>query len=210
MTYSLEALQATHRDAAAMALARAFHQDPLFEFIAPNPVQRTQWLPVVMRESIAAVGLESKSRVVLSDSGRVVAAMVAGKYPPSLLSQLRQQFTTFLFPLPWVPRLGPLFRIFRYMDDWEQRHHPAPHHYVYLIGVTPEHQHRGLGRMMMRELIKEADTDRMPVYLETVRETNVQFYNSLGFRITDECRSHPQGPTAWMMLRDVELLDNDS
>jgi ribosomal protein S18 acetylase RimI-like enzyme len=203
VTYSLHSLEASHADAAAMALARAFMDDPLFEFIAPDADQRRRWLPVVMREAIRTAGTQSRSRVVLSESGRVVAAVVAGAYPPSLLSQLRQQALSLLFPVPWVPRLLPLLRVFKYMDDWEQRHYQPPHRYVYFIGVAPEHQHRGLGRKMMNALLAEGDAEGLPVYLETVKESNVRFYQALGFRIMDACRSHPEGPEAWMMLREV-------
>ncbi len=202
MNYSLHALEPSHHEAAAMALALAFVEDPLFEFIAPDPDQRRAWLPLVMLESIRAMKRDSRSRVVMSDSGQVVAAMIAGVYPPPLLAQLRQQVMTFLFPLPWVPRLRPLFRVFRYLNDWERRHPKMPHHYVNLLGVVPDHQHRGLGRLMMRALLAEGDAEGIPVYLETVTEPNVRFYQSLGFRIMDTCQSYPEGPHTWMMFRD--------
>ncbi len=203
MPYSLHALEPFHHEPAAMALALAFIEDPLFALVAPDPDQRRAWLPIVMQESIRAMTRDSRSRVVISDSGQVVAAMIAGGYPPSLLAQLRQQLISLLFPRPWVPRLRPLLRVFRYLNDWEQRHPKLPHHYVNLLGGVPDHQHRGLGRMMMSALLAEGDAENIPVYLETVTEPNVRFYQSLGFRIMDTCQSHPDGPHAWMMFRDA-------
>ena len=47
-----------------------------------------------------------------------------------------------------------------------------------------------------------ADRDRIPVYLETMRESNVGYYAKFGFRTTSEFRCLAgRGPRAWTMVR---------
>lgn len=128
--------------------------------------------------------------------------MIAGSYPSPRRVQFRQQLLTLLLPRPWIPIPRYAFRVFRYLNDWARRHYSGPHHYVYAIGVEPSHQHRGLGRRLIRPLLDEADGEGLPVYLETLTESNLRFYRSLGFRVTDSCRSHPEGPMTWMLIRE--------
>lgn len=65
---------------------------------------------------------------------------------------------------------------------------------VYYLAVSPQHQRKGLGQEMMREverLLKEAGCPKLNLLVRQSNTSVVQFYESLGY-ITDEviCLSH--------------------
>ncbi|MCK9461192.1 MAG: GNAT family N-acetyltransferase [Proteobacteria bacterium] len=134
-------------------------------------------------------GLSSVTLGALS-FGRVLAARADGEiqgaaiaYPPGA------------WPLPffrWVRSgLGfltigpkPFVRLARY-DGILSRLHPAqPHWYLYFLGVPPERQGRGLGRALFSRLAEIAAADRVPMCLETDKESNVGFYAANGCVVT--------------------------
>jgi GNAT superfamily N-acetyltransferase len=65
--------------------------------------------------------------------------------------------------------------------------HPRePHHYLFLLGVDPSMQGRGVGRTLIGPILERCDRDSLPAYLETATERNIPFYQSLGFVVTGE------------------------
>lgn len=74
------------------------------------------------------------------------------------------------------------------------------HLYLGAVGTVPDQHGRGLARSVLAVLLDTADTERLPVYLETSTTANVRFYGSLGFEVTDEV-TIDGGPTTWAMVR---------
>ena len=65
------------------------------------------------------------------------------------------------------------------------------HLFVCEIQIDPAHQGRGIGTMIMDELIAEADCRRVPVRLQVLRHSRArQWYERLGFAQTGESSSH--------------------
>ena len=50
-----------------------------------------------------------------------------------------------------------------------------------LLGVRPGSQGKGLSRAVLQPVFDAADRDRVPCFLETIPETNVDIYLRLGF-----------------------------
>lgn len=55
--------------------------------------------------------------------------------------------------------------------------------YLFLLGVEPSRQRRGLGGALMRGVLERADVDKVACYLETENERNVAFYRKQGFDV---------------------------
>jgi predicted GNAT family N-acyltransferase len=49
-------------------------------------------------------------------------------------------------------------------------------------------------------VLELCDSERLPAYLESSKERNVDFYARHGFRVTSELRL-PKGPPMWPMWR---------
>jgi ribosomal protein S18 acetylase RimI-like enzyme len=55
--------------------------------------------------------------------------------------------------------------------------------YLFLLGVEPDRQRRGLGGALMRPVLERADKERVACYLETENQRNVAFYLKQGFEM---------------------------
>lgn len=83
-------------------------------------------------------------------------------------------------------------------------HHPAePHEYLFFVGVRPESQGRGIGRMLTAPVLRRADAAGHPCYLEASSPGSRRMYERLGFRAVDEVAPEG-GPTFWPMVRDPQ------
>jgi hypothetical protein len=61
------------------------------------------------------------------------------------------------------------------------------------------------GAMLHPRLLRRTplvDRDGVGAYLESSKESNVDYYARFGFRVTEEVRL-PRGPRVWLMWRDA-------
>ena len=76
---------------------------------------------------------------------------------------------------------------------------------VHTIGVDPDHQHRGIGRRLLRALLEHADAHRATTYLEvrTDNRTAIELYRGEGFEVLGTRRRYyqPSGADAYTMRR---------
>lgn len=84
------------------------------------------------------------------------------------------------------------------------KHHlREPHFYLFVLGVEPSFQGRGIGAALLRSLTARADAARKPCYLETDRISSVRLYERHGFEVTREIDIAPLGDLhLWLMRRD--------
>lgn len=61
-------------------------------------------------------------------------------------------------------------------------HKINPHLHLWYIGVSPDHQGKGLGTSLMEQVKEIAKKMNKTVYLETSTERNFDFYKSVGFK----------------------------
>jgi ribosomal protein S18 acetylase RimI-like enzyme len=78
---------------------------------------------------------------------------------------------------------------------------PEPHWYLAALGVDPPYQGRGLGRALVRDGLDWADMDGKIAYLETETESNVGFYEALGFDVVEEVTMDRLNLPMWLMAR---------
>jgi ribosomal protein S18 acetylase RimI-like enzyme len=67
-------------------------------------------------------------------------------------------------------------------------------------GVRPEHQGKGWGSAAILQGLTRARSERLPVYLETAKGSNVALYRKLGFKLIGEWDVPKGGPHFWSML----------
>ena len=83
---------------------------------------------------------------------------------------------------------------------------PVPHWYTMALGVDPEHQGTGIGRILLNCMFHRADSEHVPCYLETTQPKNVAFYINSGFRVIHD-GTHPEsGVHYWTFRRDPRPL----
>jgi ribosomal protein S18 acetylase RimI-like enzyme len=88
------------------------------------------------------------------------------------------------------------------MATIRRRHPRTPAHwYLSLLGTDPDARGLGLGSAVLQPVLERCDAERVGVYLESSKDTNINFYARLGFRVISELRL-PRGPRMWAMWRE--------
>lgn len=185
---------------AASLLGRAFGDNPaylaIFPFLSDN--ERHRAVERVKRGFIQAAVRHQVAEAIIRD-GRIAGVMLVcdpGKYPPTLLAQAWQA--------TGCAMTGPRgVRNFLAFDAFTARLHlREPHFYLFVLGVDPDLQGRGLGKALLHSLNARADSKGLPCFLETDRETNVALYKSVGYEVVgDERCAKLGGMRLWFMRR---------
>jgi GNAT superfamily N-acetyltransferase len=77
-----------------------------------------------------------------------------------------------------------------------------PHWYLGTMGTRPERQRQGGGQAVLRPMLDRLDDEQTPACLETSLDTNVLFYETLGFESVVCHRDLPHGaPDTWVLWR---------
>jgi ribosomal protein S18 acetylase RimI-like enzyme len=171
------------------ALARAFDDDPVAAYALPSARRRPAQLQRFYRERLRTLLADE---LVFCDGERSGAALWAA--PDNWRTPLAELLRTRVFS--WRT---PLFLVGG--ARVEHRHPPEPHYYLAILGVEPAAQGRGLGSQLLAPMLDRCDSEGVPAYLESSKESNVAFYERHGFRVTGEVPL-PFGPKLWLMWRD--------
>jgi GNAT superfamily N-acetyltransferase len=181
-------------DPVSRVLARAFRDDPTHRWFFPAERARRRF----SHRSFAALIRQSLPHgTVLTTCGLEGGAIWGGPFAaqPGPLAQLG-------FALRFFPLFGlraPL--VMRGLRSIEAAQPREPHWYLGVIGTDPPRQGRGVGAALMEPVLRRADADRVPAWLEASRPENVPYYRRFGFEVTCEIPL-PEGPTVYGMRRD--------
>lgn len=94
-----------------------------------------------------------------------------------------------LLTLPFRIGVRTMKRLFRLAKTKElQRKKILTRRYYLLdmLGVVPELQHHGYGRLLIEAKLQEIDRERTLCYLETSNERNIGYYRRYGFELVHE------------------------
>jgi len=75
--------------------------------------------------------------------------------------------------------------VFKQITEDRQNIMKGDYVYLFVLGVSPEKQGKGLGTNLVRTLQKNL-APNVPIYLETESERNVSFYERLGFEVVNK------------------------
>ena len=167
--------------AAAATLARAFHDDPLMIYAVPDPAERTRLLPEMYARMIRFGTLAGEVYVTAGPLEGVALWL-----PPNT-KWTRENIEA--SGMHETPNLIGNDAYQRYREvvgrEWNARERDmtTPCWYLFLLGVEPSRQRRGLGGELMRPVLERADAERVACYLETENQRNVAFYLKHGFEV---------------------------
>jgi ribosomal protein S18 acetylase RimI-like enzyme len=200
----VNARKATEKDIPAMAemLARAFHHDPIVDWVFEDESRRPKYTQRFFAGR-ARVLIGQREIYTIDGTGNGSAAAAAmwarpdeWRDPP--LKALRELAIL-------VPGVGlRTGRVMRGLVQVESRHPKPPHWYLAVLGTDPSRQGEGLATRLLGVVLDECDRDEVPAYLETGTERNVAFYTRHGFKVIEELRL-PKGPPVWLMWREPRL-----
>lgn len=184
------------REALALAMARAFLDDPVAQWAIPPDRLRESVLIRFYREFLRQ---HERHNTVWCDEDRSGAALWSppGKAKMGVIDTI-SLLTRVAHPRLWLR--GPLL-------GWGalsvERLQPKGGRFFYLaaLGVDPVRQGEGIGSRLIAPALAICDEDRVGAYLESSRPENVDFYSRHGFRVVGEKRL-PRGPLLPLMYRE--------
>lgn len=179
--------------AIAAMLARAFYDDPLTVWFYPNDKRR-------LARARRFFGIRLRQ---LADQNLIFTTPDhSGAALWTLPGRWREDLGQSLLLLPMLPVLLPrIVRSTRAAREIERRHPTAPHYYLSVIGTDPDRQGGGVGSALLGPVLRRCDAEGIAAYLESSKESNLDFYARHGFAVTEGIEL-PKGPPLWFMWRE--------
>jgi ribosomal protein S18 acetylase RimI-like enzyme len=195
-------VRAGRADAALVggALADAFRDDPVFGWLIPEDTANRERRLTTYFASMSRSYLRRDKPVYLVDGGRAGALWSSpGAWALPLAEIVRES-------RPAASAFGRnLLRALRCQLQVESLHPKTPQHwYLGYLGTRCADQGKGVGSALLREVLQQADSDRLPSYLESSCERNLTLYERHGFRVVEELRLLGRGPSVWRMWREPQ------
>jgi ribosomal protein S18 acetylase RimI-like enzyme len=167
-------------DATVDLLARAFAKNPihLAAFGADLVIERNR--------AFFKVGLSlfRGRRLVVVEGSRILGFMHWVESPGCKFSAGQR-----LGLVPTMLRgfgIKSTLRVGSWLSAWATNDHDSAHWHFGPIGVDPETQGKGAGRLLMNVFCSALDEGSVLGFLETDQEENVGFYKKFGFEIVKE------------------------
>ncbi len=180
-------------------LARAFQDDPAWEWVLPSPHRRAALLPWLFRMNFEVTEAE-----VWTTAGEKALGcsrwLAPGRPQIHVGPMLRALVAT---PLRAREATSRFFAYGRAVEAMRAAAVPEQHWYLAGIGVEPDCRRAGIGSALMQPGIDHSSADRVPCALLTNSEANLAFYGEHGFEVVGEGRTPEDGPRAWMMRRGI-------
>jgi GNAT superfamily N-acetyltransferase len=185
----------------AQALANAFFEDPLQNYTFPDAEERRGRSP---GHFTAALNYGVRfGEVYAAENG--AGASIWLKPGETEITEERAIEGGFGV-LPEVMGEDAFSRFFGAISFAETFHKldaPEPHWYTMVLGVDPEFQGQGYGRLLLEPVMSQARADGTPIYLETAHPRNVSFYQKMGFRLLREVVEPAGGLKMWTFRFDA-------
>lgn len=195
-------LEKTQINQATETFIDAFNQDPMFHKFLPktgnlkDKISRTFWKAILSY-------CQPLNYVYTTPEIKGVAAWIApGEFPLKFLRLLQLGFYKMPFQIGFrrLIKFGSLFSL---IGEYHEKDMHQPHWYLLGLAVSSSYQGQGIGSLLIQPILKKADEEGLPCYLETTTERAVSFYQRNGFevlRITEE------PVKIWTMKREARKI----
>ncbi len=189
---------------AALVVADAFKEDPLFKRLFGDANKNAHKCALVAEFMIRYCHTYG-SVYATSENYEGIMAITQGKYTyMTLWGMIRSGSIYPLFKMGFKSlilssSLSPIeVSRKKYMKN-------KSFAYIQVIGVALESQGKGFGGRMLQELIEVTDEAKLPIYLETETESNVQLYERFGFKTIEQMDLPVINHPMWTMIREVSI-----
>lgn len=180
----------------ASVLTDAFLDDPVFGWFFRREAGRRARIERFFHDAALDATMPHGAVQTIGDVDGGALWLPPGEAHSSLGEQLRM--------LPGMVRIfrRETLRALRGMSAMEAVHPHEPHWYLWLLGIAPSQQGRGLGSALLEPMLDRCDADGTPAYLEATSERNRDLYLRHGFEVTGMLELPASGPPLWLMWRD--------
>jgi ribosomal protein S18 acetylase RimI-like enzyme len=187
---------------ASRILARAFMDDPISMLAYPHEKERQTRLAYMYEFSLR---YSFSSNQIYTTSDRlegVTAWRRRGIHHPDSFWHLFSSGAIWPFLKAGLGTGKRMLPFYEYIEYEHQGIISSPHWYLIGLGVDPNYQGQGYGARMHRQMQIQINKEKLPCYLETAKEKNVNMYQHLGFRVMDEFTVPGTIFKVWAMLKE--------
>jgi ribosomal protein S18 acetylase RimI-like enzyme len=198
--FGIDRVRPADVDTSIAVAARAFWDDPMFNYFNPNLLAQHSNLVGFFASAIK--DCVDHGEVWVASSGPTIAG-VAAWLPPGVFPAtggtraLRQGLRV----APTIVRGRHRRTAYKLMNEMTARHPHEDHWYLMVLGTDPHFQRRGVGRALLEPILARADETGLPAYLETQTEANLAYYRRYGFDAVDSF-TIDASPPLWQMQRE--------
>ena len=187
---------------AAAVVAAAFFDYPMMQHYFPDAGKRRSALPWYMEKTLACA-MRYGEVITTEDCAGIMFTLPPGH---ARLTDAEYIKCGFLF-VPFVMGFGN-YKISNecekfVADTHERLMNGREHYYLWGLVTDPAVQRSGVGKALLKTLTDKADSESMPVYLETHDQRNVTYYNQFGFKLVCEVTIPEHGLDLWCMIREL-------
>ena len=195
MTPEIRRVTPDEAPAVAEAITRGFHDNEIWEWLVPDAERRARLLPRYYEFLIRSAYIPRGEAWASGDlrGGALWNGPTSHGLRP--LEQVREAL------MMARAGVGALRRGARYDALVTKRHPKEPHYYLLTLSIDPAVQRSGQGSALMAPMVERCDSEGVPGFLETQRESNVPYYRRFGFELTERIEI-PDGPPVWLMWRE--------
>jgi GNAT superfamily N-acetyltransferase len=189
------------RELVVRLLDTAFQDDPVSNWVFPDPAHRRATHPKLMAAFTDVVLAEG--RIDLAEDGSACAlwlSVPAGNHEGEGENDGADEDGPAQLRAAVDPDNERVELIGRLTADI----HPEgrAHAYLWMIGVAPERQGEGLGGALIESVLDRCDREGLAAYLEASNARSRALYERLGFALTGRPLDLPEGPRMWPMWRE--------
>ena len=183
------------RAAVAATLAAAFHDDPVFAWLHPDPTERAGNIAFFFDLAARILARHDDTWAAGPDVAGAALWVPHGSAPMS-------DEEGAAFGAAVAERAGAdAERLVTFMTVMDAHHPQEPVEYLWFLGVRPERQGRGIGSALLAPVLHRADRAGRRTYLDATSPRSKALYERHGFRATapvvvDDC------PPVWPMWRE--------
>lgn len=170
-------------------LDRAFADDPFLAYLNADTTQQAK-----IGNQLHTVCLRYALRFGVPEIAPNSAGLALW-LPPSHehLTYPRMLQTGFAaFALSLGLQLPRLLKVDNAITAMHKKHAPGRHWYLFFLAVDPDQHGHGVGGALLEQGKARAAAEGLPIYLETMTESNVRFYTKRGFVVQEETAITPE------------------
>jgi ribosomal protein S18 acetylase RimI-like enzyme len=179
----------------AEIISAAFHEDPVWSWAFPDPVNRQRQYMVWW--TLFAQGAVRHNWVWLIGNNASTSIWL----PPGC-PEMSEQEEAQLEPMLQELVGDRTAEVLEGLGLFDSNHPEDECYYLSLWGTHPDRRGGGIGTALMRDNLARIDEQGAPAYLESSNPVNIGLYESLGFRRHGSFTLPSDGPTVTTMWRD--------
>ena len=169
---------------ASLMLARAFKDE--FKDIFPDPEERNIKEPIVNEFLLRRDYSYSQAFITSPRLEGIAVWMHSDKWRERSFWRLITSGAIWLVAKIGIKPLRKMQAYDKYIEKKHEELAPDKHWYLAVLAVDPQHQGKGYGSKLLKEMLSRINKEGLPCYVETEGEKNVSMYQHFGFQVVDE------------------------